>query len=143
MKEASGIATLRVRYPETDQMGVVHHSHYLNWFEVGRTELMRESGCSYAELEREGVWMPVIEASCRYLRPARYDDVIRVRTRLVEVTRVTARFEYSVERESDGKALAAGSTRHAATDRHGVPCRMPARVLELMPVTRPDGAANV
>ena len=140
MKQTSNVAPLRVRYPETDQMGVVHHSHYLNWFEVGRTELMRASGCSYAELEGEGVMMPVIEASCRYSSPARYDDIIRVRTTLVEVTRVTARFEYAVERDSDGKLLASGSTRHAATDRRGVPCRMPARVLELMPVTRPDGA---
>ena len=131
MKQLDGLATLRVRYPETDQMGVVHHSHYLNWFEVGRTELMREAGCSYAGMESEGIWMPVIEASCRYASPARYDEMIRVRTRLTEVTRVTARFEYRVERESDGKLLATGSTRHASIDRAGVPCRMPPRLLEL------------
>jgi len=127
----TGETTLRVRYPETDQMGVVHHSHFLVWFEMGRTELMRDNGCSYADLEKEGVMMPVIEASCRYLSPARYDEVLTVRTRITEVSRVRARFEYEVVRLSDGKRLATGSTRHAATDGRGVPCRMPARVLAL------------
>jgi acyl-CoA thioester hydrolase len=123
--------TLRVRYPETDQMGVVHHIHYLVWFEVGRTELLREAGCSYDQMEKDGVWMPVIEAGCRYLSPARYDEIIKVTTRLIEVTRVTARFEYSVERPADGRLLATGSTRHAATDQRGVPCRLPERVVAL------------
>lgn len=126
------VTTLRVRYPETDHMGVVHHTHYLVWFEVGRTELMRAAGCTYADMEKDGVWMPVVDASCKYQSPARYDDVIRVHTMLAEVTRVTARFEYRVERESDGRLLATGSTRHAATDRLGVPCRIPERVLALM-----------
>lgn len=126
------LTTLRVRYPETDQMGVVHHIHYLVWFEVGRTELMREAGCSYAALEKDGVWMPVVEATCKYHSPARYDDVVSVGTRLTEVTRVTARFEYRVEREADGRLLATGSTRHAATDHRGVPCRMPERVVALL-----------
>jgi acyl-CoA thioester hydrolase len=121
----TGATTLRVRYPETDQMGVVHHSHFLVWFEMGRTELMREAGCPYAGLEKEGIWMPVIEADCRYLSPARYDDLIRVETSLEEITRATARFTYRIRRESDGKVLATGSTRHAATDRDGVPRRLP------------------
>ncbi len=127
----TGEVTLRVRYPETDQMGVVHHSHFLVWFEMGRTELMRDNGCTYADLEKEGVMMPVIEASCRYLSPARYDEVLTIRTRVSEVSRVRARFAYEVVRPSDGRLLATGSTRHAATDRRGVPCRMPQRVVAL------------
>jgi len=127
----TGSVDVRVRYPETDQMGVVHHSHFLVWFEIGRTELMRDNGCAYADMEKEGVMMPVIEAVCRYLSPARYDEVLTVRTRVAEVTRVTARFEYEVTRPADGRLLARGSTRHAATDARGVPCRLPDRVVTL------------
>ena len=121
----TGTTRIRVRYPETDQMGVVHHTHYLVWFEVGRTELMREIGCTYADMEKQGVWMPVIDVACRYLSPARYDDWIVIETRLEEVTRVTARFAYRVTRQEDGQLLATGATRHAATDGNGVPCRLP------------------
>jgi acyl-CoA thioester hydrolase len=128
----SGVTTVRVRYPETDQMGVVHHSHFLVWFELGRTELMRDAGCPYAEMEREGVWMPVVEATCRYLSPARYDDLLEVRTSLADVSRVTARFEYAIQRPSDRRVLATGSTRHAATDARGVPRRMPERIMALL-----------
>lgn len=121
----TGTARIRVRYPETDQMGVVHHTHYLVWFEIGRTELMRDIGCAYDDMEKQGVWMPVVDATCRYVSPARYDDWILVETRLEDVTRVTARFGYRVTRQSDGQLLATGATRHAATDRNGVPCRLP------------------
>jgi len=112
-------------------MGVVHHSHFLVWFELGRTELMREAGCAYADLERQGIWMPVVEASCRYLSPARYDEVLEVHTVLAEVSRVTARFEYEVRRSADARLLATGGTRHAAIDARGVPCRMPEKVVQL------------
>ncbi len=128
----AGVATVRVRYPETDQMGVVHHSHYLVWFEIGRTELLRARGCPYADLEREGVRMPVVEASCRYHSPARYDDELEVGATLVDVGRATARFEYTIRRIGDGRVLATGSTRHASVDARGVPCRMPARLIDLM-----------
>ena len=126
-----GVASVRVRYPETDQMGVVHQSHFLVWFEIGRTELMREAGCAYADLERQGIWMPVVEASCRYLSPARYDEVLEVHTVLSEVSRVTARFTYEVRRPADARLLATGGTRHASIDARGVPCRMPDRVIRL------------
>ena len=119
-------------------MGVVHHSHFLSWFEIGRTEWMRESGCSYADLERGGISMPVIEASCRYRSPAHYDDVVVVEARLEEVTRVTVRFGYRVVRQADGKLLATGFTRHAATDSAGAPRRLPPDVLTLL--SSGDGA---
>ena len=117
--------SVRVRYPETDHMGVVHHSHFMIWFEIGRTELMRQVGLPYAEMEKQGVWMPVVEASCKYVSPARYDDLVTVETRVEEITRVTTRFSYRVRRESDGTLLATGATRHAATDDRGVPRRLP------------------
>ena len=128
----AGVATVRVRYPETDQMGVVHHSHYLVWFEIGRTELLRARGCAYADLERDGIRMPVVEASCRYLSPARYDEELEVGTTLVEVGRATVRFEYTIRRIGDGRVLATGSTRHASVDARGMPCRMPGRLIDLM-----------
>jgi acyl-CoA thioester hydrolase len=128
--------TLRVRYAETDAMGVVHHSHFLVWFESGRTELMRQAGCPYADMEREGYRMPVVEASCRYVSPARYDDLVTVETRVEDLTRVTARFSYRVERASDGAVLATGSTRHAATDERGAPRRLPERLVALLSEAR-------
>src|SRR5262249_7317063 len=113
--EASSDASrtrVRVRYPETDRMGVVHHSHYLTWFEVGRTEWMRDRGRSYAEMEKDGIFMPVVEARCRYLASARYDEEIEIETRLAEATRIRIEFRYAVSRAADGRLLAEGSTVH-------------------------------
>lgn len=116
----------RVRYPETDRMGVAHHSHYLAWFELGRTELMRERGAPYGELEdRDGVFFPVIEAGARFRSPARYDEIIAIETDLVEVAGARVRFEYRVLSDEDGRLLATGFTRHGATGREGRPCRIP------------------
>ncbi len=121
--------SLRVRYPETDAMGVVHHTHYLVWFEIGRTELMREAGYPYTRMEAEGIRFPVVEANCRYHRPARYDDRIRIESCLEEMSRITTRFTYRVEREEDGALLATGMTRHAATDATGTPRRLPLEIV--------------
>jgi acyl-CoA thioester hydrolase len=77
--------TLRVRYAETDQMGVVYHSHYFPWFEVARAEAIRQLGYSYADMEKMGIIMPVVDVHCRYLRPARYDDLLTIRTTLREL----------------------------------------------------------
>jgi acyl-CoA thioester hydrolase len=107
-------------------MGIAYHAHYLVWFELGRTELMRESGCVYGELEeRDGVSFPVLEAGARYRVPARYDDRLSVVTALTRVTGARVRFEYSVERDADGVVLATGFTEHAAV-RDGRPIRLPA-----------------
>ncbi len=122
-----GITTTRVRYPETDRMGVAHHTHYFVWFELGRTELMRELGCAYGELEdQDGVMFPVIEASARYRAPARYDEILEIDTRLVEATGVRVRFEYAVRRPADGALLAEGQTVHASVGRDGRPARLDA-----------------
>jgi acyl-CoA thioester hydrolase len=120
-----GRVTTRVRYPETDRMGVAHHTHYLVWFELGRTELMRDLGCAYGELEDgEGLFFPVVEARAAYRAPARYDEVVTVTTRLRSVGGVRVRFEYTVER-ADGTTLATGHTEHASVDARGRPVRIP------------------
>ena len=91
--------TVRVRYAETDQMGVVYHANYLVWFEVGRVEFIRALGLDYREMEREhGVGIAVVEANCRYRAPARYDDLLTVRTRMVGVRGSVIRFSYAIHR---------------------------------------------
>ncbi len=116
---------IRVRYAETDQMRVAHHASYLVWFEAGRTEFLRASGRSYAQLEEDGWLLVVIEAHCRYRHPARYDDVLTLRTRLRELGPARVSFGYELVRAADGVALADGRTVHAAVDRGGRVRRMP------------------
>lgn len=122
---------VRVRYAETDQMGIVYHANYFVWFEVGRTDLLRTSGWTYREMEHEGVSLPVIEAHCEYRQPARYDDELEVRTTGTILTHVRVEFNYQIVRVADGAALVTGRTVHAALDRDGRPCRLPARVRAL------------
>ena len=108
---------MRVRYAETDQMGVVYHSNYFVWFEVGRVELLRQLGFSYREMEREdGCYIAVVDARCRYKAPARYDDEIVIRTRLKNVRESLVHFGYEAVREADGTLLAEGETTHIVTD---------------------------
>ena len=117
--------TTRVRYPETDRMGVAHHTHYFTWFELGRTELMREAGCPYGGLEEdEGVFFPVIEAGAIYKASARYDEVVDIETRLVAAEGVRVRFEYAITRPGEGALLATGFTVHAACGKDGKPIRL-------------------
>lgn len=118
--------TTRVRYPEADRMGVAHHTHYFVWFELGRTELMRQAGCAYGALEdQDGIFFPVIEAKAEYVASARYDDVLEIETRLAAVEGVRVRFDYVVRRQGEGTTLARGSTVHASCGRDGKPTRMP------------------
>ena len=122
---------VRVRYPETDRMKVAYHAHYLVWFEIGRTELMRGLGCPYGEMEdREGILFPLTEVAARYLAPARYDDLLRVHTRLGQVGGARVRFDYRIVRPSDETLLATGSTTHAATREDGRPTRLPPAIRE-------------
>jgi acyl-CoA thioester hydrolase len=121
----SGSTTVRVRYAETDQMGVAWHGEYLAWFEVGRTDLLRGCGCSYGELEAQGLRLPVIEVQARYLRPALYDDVLEIHTRLTGIAGARVSFDYEVHRQGTDGPLAVGSTSHAAIDLKGRPRRIP------------------
>jgi acyl-CoA thioester hydrolase len=130
---------IRVRYAETDQMRIAHHSSYLVWFEAGRTELIRACGRSYAQLEEDGWLLVVIEACCRYRRPARYDDVLRLRTRLRQLGRARVSFGYDLARADDGAAVADGWTVHAAVDRTGHVRRIPDSLRELLARAGPVG----
>jgi acyl-CoA thioester hydrolase len=109
--------TVRVRYAETDQMGVVYHANYFVWFEVGRVELLRQIGFSYRDMEEtDQCFIAVVEARCRFKSPAHYDDEICIRTSLKHVRDSFIQFEYEAVRVGDGQLLAEGDTMHIVTD---------------------------
>jgi acyl-CoA thioester hydrolase len=122
----------RVRYAETDQMGVVYHANYLIWCEIGRTDLIRQLGTSYAELEREGVALAVTDASVRYHSAARYDDLIRVRTVITDVRSRTVTFGYRIEDATTGVRLASASTTLVSLNGEGKPVALPDDMRKLM-----------
>ena len=122
--------TLRVRYAETDQMGVVYYAHYFVWFEIARAELLREHGWSYRDMEESGVILPVIEAHCEYRRPARYDDQVEVQATGRLTSPVRMEFLYEVAVKGQAGIVATGRTTHAALSRDGRPCRVPDRIRE-------------
>lgn len=112
-------------------MGVVYYGNYLTWFEVGRTDLLRHYGSSYRDIESGRIFLPVIEAQCRYHHPARYDDVVEIRTTVSRPSRAKLRFDYELSRAADHIAIASGSTLHVATNENGKPCRLPQELTEL------------
>ena len=117
MKHTTVAPQIRVRYAETDQMGVVYHANYLIWFEVGRVELMRSLGFDYKQMEIEDDrHIVVVDVRCRYKAPARYDDVIAVETSIAALRGSILKFGYRLVRISDGKLLAEGETTHLITD---------------------------
>jgi acyl-CoA thioester hydrolase len=121
---------LRVRYAETDQMGVVYHANYLVWMELGRVELCRELGVRYRDMEeQDGILLTVAEASCRYHAPARYDDEVIVRTRVRRSTSRLLEFAYEIVEASGEKLLVTGSTTHVFCSRELRPCRLPEKYL--------------
>jgi acyl-CoA thioester hydrolase len=126
------VSKVRVRYAETDKMGIVYYANYFVWFEIGRTDWLRETGWTYRDMEAEGFALPVIEASCEYRSGARYDDELEVRTRGALASGVRIAFDYEVVRRADRAVVARGRTVHAAVDRTGRPIRLPARVRELL-----------
>ena len=129
----SSTSRVRVRYAETDQMGVVYYANYLVWFEVGRTDLLRRAGWSYREMEADGFALPVVEAHCEYRQSARYDDEIDIRTTGALLSPVRVRFDYAVVRAADATVLAEGHTVHASLDSQGRPRRLPERVRSIFP----------
>ena len=126
----SSATTVRVRYAETDQMGVVYYANYLVWFEVARTDLLRTLGWTYREMEATGVYLPVIEAHCEYRLAARYDDDLTIRTEGRLASRVRVEFSYEIVLQTSSQLAAVGRTVHAATDAGGRPRRLPERVVE-------------
>lgn len=118
----------RVRYAETDQMGVVYYANYLVWMEIGRVELVRSRGFDYKSLEQtEGLYLSVIEANCRYLHPARYDQEIVVSTEVVKSSSRVIEFQYDIRSVEPDRILATGSTRHIWLNREWRPARLPKR----------------
>jgi acyl-CoA thioester hydrolase len=124
---------VRVRYAETDQMGVVYHTHYLVWCEVGRTALLGSLGLPYSVLEADGLRLAVAEASIRYVRSARYDDVVAIVTRVARAQSRMVTFEYEIVGENPARGLLArAETRLVALDAAGEPRRLPEGLLEVV-----------
>lgn len=119
-----GCSHVTVRYAETDMMGFVYHGNYLSWFEISRTDMLRRQGLPYREIEAAGYFLPVTEATVRYLRPARYDDTLAIHARMTQKPSVRLRVDYEVKRGEE--LLATGSTTHAFINRQGQPVRPPA-----------------
>ena len=126
---------VRVRYAETDQMGVVYHTNFLVWFEVGRTEYIRERGMRYRDMEERGIYLPVLESHCRYLSPARYEDAVEVRTWIEELR--SRRIVFAYEARRGDTLLARGSTVHFCLDDSRRPIRVPEWVRDGL-LARPD-----
>jgi len=120
---------IRVRYKDTDQMGVVYHANYLVWFEVGRTELMRKIGLPYLEYEKNGLYLPVIKVTCEYKAPAKYDDEVTVISRMESLNKTRLVFAYEICRGTE--ILARGRTEHAFVTFEGRPVVLPKHSLDL------------
>ena len=121
----------RVRYGETDQMGVVYHANYLSFFEIARTELIRLRGVAYSSLEEGGLRLMVPEAAMQYHSPGRYDDVLAITARLSESGPARVRFDYEVRRDGEDEVLVTGHTVLASIAEDGRPCRMPTELREI------------
>lgn len=111
--------TVRVTYSDTDQMGMVYYANYLIWFEIGRTEFLRQYGLTYKSLEERDLFLPVIRCVCEYKSPAKYDDLIRIVTRIAQMTRVSISFSYKLVHEGSGEVIAQGETKHVCIGRDG------------------------
>jgi acyl-CoA thioester hydrolase len=132
---------VRVRYAETDQMGVVYHGNFFTWFEIGRVELCRQLGFEYKQMETEDdCYIVVAEAQCRYKKPARFDDLLTIRTRVTGSKRRTIHFGYEILNSASGEQLATGETTHVVCDRLGRPKSLPAKYQKYFPAS--DHAAK-
>lgn len=124
---------IRVRYAETDKMGIVHHSNYYVWFELGRSEYCRSKGFSYREMEdKDNALLVVAESYCRYKAPAYYEDILTVRTQIAKTRSRSIAFVYQIYRASDDTALAEGETLHIVTDKNNKIITLPDRYRELL-----------
>jgi acyl-CoA thioester hydrolase len=120
----------RVIYSDTDKMGIVYYANYLRWFEKGRSELLRQLGLPYSDIEARGLHFPVIEVTCRYHKPARYDDAITIETRLAAVSRATLSFRYKIYKDVENDPVAEGETEHACVSAGGRVVRVPSELAE-------------
>ena len=110
---------VRVNYSQIDRMDFVYYANYLVWFEIGRTDFLREQGLNYKDVEDKGILLPVIRSECNYISPARYDDVLIIKTKINEIKKASMSFEYEVIRQADNKLIANGLTKHVFLDKNG------------------------
>jgi acyl-CoA thioester hydrolase len=139
------ISNLRVRYAETDQMGIVYYANYFVWFEIGRTDFCREVGFAYRDMEQQdGLFIRVAESRCRYKAPAHYDDELQVKTWIENCRKRVLTFGYEIYRPSTDEVLAEGETVHVITDRNGRPRALPEKYREMFEaaLAKPDGVAH-
>jgi acyl-CoA thioester hydrolase len=122
---------IRVIYADTDAMGIVYHTNYIKWFEIGRNEYLRELGYPYARLEEEKLWLPVASVECTYKSPAKYDDLLEITAWVSEVKAATVVIRYEIHNKETGVLLVTGNTRHAVTDDQLKPVRLKTYNLEL------------
>lgn len=132
MSGAASVSHLRVRFAETDKFGFAYHGAYFAWFEVGRTNLLRERGMTYVTLMAQDVHLPVIATSAEFLRPVAYDEALEVRTTLSRITGVRLLFDYELRAEGGAQTLTRARTEHAAVDGSGRPRRFPEELLRLL-----------
>jgi acyl-CoA thioester hydrolase len=124
---------LRVRYVETDQMGVVHHANYLVWLEIGRVELVRSRGCNYKELEeREGLFLSVVDVNCRYYRPAKYDQEVVIQTEILAAGSRVVDFGYEIRTADPDRLLVKATTRHVWLNREWRATQLPEQYRHLL-----------
>ena len=129
--KVASVSTVRVRYAETDKMGVVYYANYFVWFEVARGDLLQSLRWTYREMEAAGVSLPVIEAHCEYHRSARYDDELDVKAEARMLSPVRMEFTYEIILRNDETIAATGRTVHAALDAEGRPCRLPGQIRQV------------
>lgn len=132
MSGATSVSHVRVRFAETDKFGFAYHGAYFAWFEVGRTNLLRERGMTYVTLMARDVHLPVISTSAEFLRPVAYDDTLEIRTTLSRITGVRLLFDYELRAEGGAHTLTRARTEHAAVDGSGRPRRFPQELLRLL-----------
>jgi acyl-CoA thioester hydrolase len=136
-------ACVRVRYAETDQMGVVYHANYLVWMEIGRVELLRALGVEYKQMEmQDDCHIMVVEVHCRYQKAARYDDALRVRTHIAEARSRSIHFAYEIWRDADGQLLATGGTKHVICGKDGRPKQLPEKYRAVFTAGAAHGSAG-
>jgi acyl-CoA thioester hydrolase len=123
---------VRVIYGDTDNMGIAYHANYFRWFEIGRTELFRDLGLAYRDIEKQGIFLPVSEVGCKFTAPVRYDDLLVIETTLDPTVRGGMKFNYRILKKADETVLARGFTRHACMNREGKVVRPPAFITDLV-----------
>jgi len=119
---------IRVRYSETDKMGRAYHSHYLVWFDIARTKFLEDKGFSYAKLEEKGIFLVVVEANCKYIGPAKFDDLVIINTSISNVGKASIEFIYEAKRKQTDKLLATGYTKLACLNKNEKPMAIPDKI---------------